>query len=339
LIWDFVFWKKFCGVLPNKGLLMDELAKLGPVFPGSPIGVLLIHGLTGTPTELSPIAKDLNRYGFSVFCPLLAGHCQSEAELLKTGWRDWYASVDTAWQAFSRQVEPLFVGGISAGAVLSLYLAQKHPGVVRGLGLYSITLRWDGWSIPRLIILLPLLLRIPIVGKRFRIEENYPYGLKNEKLRERVHAQMMSGDPSEAGFSGTPFPSLQELLRMVDLVKAGLPEQETPALLVHSRDDDIASIRNALYVKDHIGGPSRLLALESSYHMITIDQERKKVGFETARWFFELLTDTEQNQLAAFAKSQELISSLSEAEDFKEKSRSELLKGLSKRKHWIQGIR
>lgn len=318
---------------------MDELARLGPLFPGSRIGVMLIHGLTGTPTELSAIAKDLNRYGFTVFCPLLAGHCQSEAELLKTGWADWYESVETAYQAFSRQMEVIFVGGISAGAVLSLRLAQNRPGLVRGLGLYSTTLKWDGWSIPRLSFLLPLVLRLPIIGKRYRFEENYPYGLKNEKLRERVHAQMMSGDPTAAGFSGTPGRSLRELWRLVDLIKAALPAIETPALLVHARDDDIASIRNALYIKENIGGPARLVALESSYHMITIDQERKKVGFESARWFYNYLTGAEKEELARWAKTPDLPEALAQPGDEREKTRAELLTGLSKRKHWVRGGR
>lgn len=318
---------------------MIKLAELGPLYPGSRIGVLLVHGLTGTPTELSAIAKDLNRYGFTVLCPLLAGHCQSEEELLKTRWRDWYASVETAYQAFAREMDVVFVGGISAGAVLSLHLAQNRPGQIRGLGLYSTTLRWDGWSIPKLSFLLPLILRIPVVGKRYRFEENYPYGLKNEKLRARVHAQMTSGDSSAAGFSGTPGRSLKELWRLVDLVKAGLPKLQSPALLVHARDDDIASIRNALYIREHIGGPARLVALESSYHMITIDQERKKVGLESASWFHAFLNDSEREELASAAKSPELLASLVSPEDFREKSRAELLKGLSKRKHWARGGR
>lgn len=318
---------------------MNELAKLGSLFPGSRIGIMLIHGLTGTPTELSSIAKDLSRYGFTVFCPLMAGHCRSEAELLKTGWRDWYQSVETAYQAFSRYMETIFVGGISAGAVLSLHLAQKHPGQVRGLGLYSTTLKWDGWSIPRLSFLLPLVLRLPIIGNRYRFEENYPYGLKNERLRDRVHAQMMSGDPTAAGFSGTPGRSLRELWRLVDLVKAALPRTETPTLLVHARDDDIASIRNALHIKENIGGPTRLVALESSYHMITIDQERKKVGFESAKWFYNYLTSAEQGELASTARATGLIETLAEPDDYRERSRAELLKGLSKRKYWVRGGR
>ncbi|MDR0881123.1 MAG: alpha/beta fold hydrolase [Candidatus Adiutrix sp.] len=319
--------------------MMEELANLGLIYPGSRIGVLLIHGLTGTPKELSALARDLNRYGFTVFCPLLAGHCSSEAELLQTTWRDWLGSVDKAFQALSKHADAIFAGGISAGAVLSLRLAQSRPGQLRGLGLYSTTLRWDGWSIPRLSFLLPLILRLPYLGRRYRFEENYPYGLKNDRLRARIHALMMSGDASLAGFSGTPGQSLRELWRLVDLAKAGLPGLKTPTLLIHARDDDIASIRNALYIQKHIGGPSRLVALESSYHMITIDQERQKVGFESARYFFDQLTADEQRELAAKAKDPDLISGLALAGEFQERRPADLLKGLSKRRYWVRGGR
>ena len=315
---------------------MNELAKLGSLYPGSRIGVLLIHGLSGTPTELSLLAKDLNHYGFTVLCPLLAGHCQSEAELLKTGWQDCYESVDNAYRSFSQYMDTIFVGGISAGAVLSLHLAQNRPGQLRGLGLYSITLRWDGWTIPKLSFLLPVVLRLPVIGKRYRFEESYPYGIKNERIREKIYAKMMSGDSSTAGFSGIPGRSLLDLWQLVDVVKVGLPELATPALLVHARDDDIATIRNALYIKEHIGGPSRLVALEESYHMITIDQERKKVSLESARWFYEHLTAVEKTELSLKAKNHAMIEDLATTCNFQEKLPAELLHGLSKRRYWFK---
>ena len=43
--------------------------------------VLLVHGLTGTPTEMRSLAGALKRDGFSVLCPQLAGHCGSMDEL------------------------------------------------------------------------------------------------------------------------------------------------------------------------------------------------------------------------------------------------------------------
>ena len=313
---------------------MENLKALGTVFPGSRIGVLLIHGLTGTPTEMSAVAKELNRYGFSVFCPLLAGHCVSEAELLKTTWEDWYASVENAFREFSKHVDVVFAGGISAGAVLSLRLAQRFPNKLRGLALCATTLWWDGWTIPRLSFLLPLLLRLPFT-KNYRFVEAWPYGIKNEKLRERVYLQMTGSNSSEAGFSGTPWRSLRELWRLVDLVKAKLPQTKTPTIMVHASDDDIASIRNAIYIKEHIGGPSRLVPMYDSYHMITIDQERKQVSFEAARYFFEQLSAQEKNELASSAASAKLVQSLVKVEEYKEPCAKELLQGLSKRRSWI----
>ena len=50
--------------------------------PGGRSGVLLIHGLTGTPTEMRFIAKGLNRNGFTVHGMQLAGqHFTNETAL------------------------------------------------------------------------------------------------------------------------------------------------------------------------------------------------------------------------------------------------------------------
>ena len=137
---------------------MQSLERLGPFFPGGRIGFLLVHGLAGTPAEMKILGKRLNRYGFTVLCPQLAGHCASEEELITTCWSDWSRSVEDAFDALSRHMDAVFVGGLSAGAVLSLRHAQRYPGRARGLALYSTTLRYDGWTIPKLSFLLPLIL-------------------------------------------------------------------------------------------------------------------------------------------------------------------------------------
>jgi len=281
---------------------MHNLEKLGLFFPGSRIGVMLVHGLAGTPVELKAIAKRLNRYGFSVLCPLLAGHCSSEADLVATTWSDWTNSMEHAHECMAEHMDVLFVGGLSAGAVLGLYMAQRKPEGVRGLALYSTTLRWDGWSIPKLRFLLPLVLRLPYIGKRYRFKEVFPYGIMNEKLRTRIHTLMHSGDSAAAGLASTPGTSLRELWRLVDIVKKNLNKTFTPALLVHAKNDDIADLGNALYVKKHLAGPSELLLLENSYHMITLDQERNTVCDATAAFFQTLLDEGEREELSRNAR-------------------------------------
>ena len=105
--------------------------------PGGRSGVLLIHGLTGTPTEMRFVAKGLNRNGFTVHGMQLAGHCGDEEDLLKTGWRDWYRSVCEAADRLRGEVDHMFVAGLSMGALLALKLAADRPDQVDGLGLYG----------------------------------------------------------------------------------------------------------------------------------------------------------------------------------------------------------
>jgi carboxylesterase len=229
----------------------------------------------------------------------------------------------------------VIAGGISAGAVLSLRLAQIGADNIRGLALYSTTFWWDGWTIPKLSFLLPFVMRLPFCGKRWRFEETWPHGIKNDKLRERLQNKMLSGDATAAGFSGTPGRSLRELWRLVDIVTKDLPAVKIPTLLLHAADVDITSIRNALYIKEHLGGPNRLIALADSYHMITIDQERHQVSLETARYFFGQLTGEEKAELRRHAANPKQLARLAEPSVAQEHTAEELLAGISKRRKWL----
>ncbi|MTJ82449.1 MAG: alpha/beta fold hydrolase [Telmatospirillum sp.] len=252
--------------------------------PGGRAAVLLIHGLTGTPTEMRFLGKSLSQAGFTVYGCQLAGHCGTEEDLLHTRWPDWHASVETAYASLRRKHDTVFVAGLSMGAVLAMHLAALHPGEIRGLGLLSTTLRYDGWAIPKLSFLLPLFLHTPL-GLRYRFVENFPYGIKDDRLRQRVVANMTSGNSAEAGNLGMTGASLRQLLALVDVVKREMPEITTPAFIAHADNDDVASKGNALYVEQHLGGPTELLLLNDSYHMITVDKQRAEVGRALAAFF------------------------------------------------------
>jgi carboxylesterase len=156
--------------------------------PGGRSGVLLIHGLTGTPTEMRFVAKGLNRNGFTVHAMQLAGHCGTEEDLLKTGWHDWYRSVCEAADRLRSEVDHMFVAGLSMGALLALKLAADRPDQVDGLGLYGSTFFYDGWTIPwigRLSFMLPLVCGLGF-GHNQRFHECFPYGIKDERIRQRI---------------------------------------------------------------------------------------------------------------------------------------------------------
>ena len=259
---------------------------------GGRSGVLLIHGLTGTPTEMRFVGNGLNRAGFSVLGMQLAGHCGDEADLLATGWRDWYASVVEAADRLRSQVDHLFVAGLSMGSVLALKLAIDRPREVDGLGLYGTTFFHDGWATPpigRLAFLLPLLTSLGI-GRKQVSAETEPYGIKDERIRNRIVGAMLSGDSQAAGLAGFPWPSLAEFQRLSLQVRRQIGRVHAPCFIAHSSNDDVASLRNVRVVERGVSAPVETLLLDNSYHMVTVDQERGRL-IERSAAFFHRIAD------------------------------------------------
>lgn len=264
-------------------------------------GVLLIHGLTGTPLEMRLLAKGLNRAGFTVYCMQLAGHCGDVEDLLATGWREWYASVEHAADKLMQEVDCLFVGGLSMGALLALKLAADRPQQVKGVGVYGATFFYDGWSIPRLArlsFLLPLVKKLGI-GRNRAFLERPPYGLRDERLREQISAAMRSGDSTIAGLLGNPWYSLAELHQLSVQVRRQLPQVTSACLVAHASNDDIASVRNAELVMRGVNAQTELLLLDDSYHMITIDKQRRTLITHSARFFDHIVAADTAQQVAA----------------------------------------
>ena len=55
---------------------------------GDSRGVLCLHGITGTPFEVRPLAEALGRRGCTVMAPMLAGHGGTLRDLAGSGWPD-----------------------------------------------------------------------------------------------------------------------------------------------------------------------------------------------------------------------------------------------------------
>ena len=96
-------------------------------------GVLLLHGLTGTPYEVRPFAQALARRGFAVRAPRLEGHQDLDA-LESSTWRQWYGGAEAAFEALrDGGRRRTVVLGFSLGALLSLRLAALRPRELQGL--------------------------------------------------------------------------------------------------------------------------------------------------------------------------------------------------------------
>ncbi len=245
--------------------------------------VLLIHGLTGAPAEMRPVGRILNRKGYTVYAPLLAGHGLDEKTLVKTCWEDWLAGLVPAIDRLTAETDHVYAAGICVGGKLAMMLAHTRPRSLRATAIYSACFNYDGWDTPSYYKLAPFVplwvTKLPLI-RNLSFAETGSMGIKSERLR-----RWMSMQSSEGVLDKFPALALAEMFRLGHALKKALPNMQTPNLILHAREDDLSNIRNAEYINQHIAAPHEMHVLENSYHMIHVDQEYGKTADLTDQFF------------------------------------------------------
>lgn len=103
-------------------------------------GILLTHGLSDSPYFMRHLAAFFQEYGFRVMVLLLPGHGTQPGDLLNVRWQEWAKTVEYGVGQLANEVDEVYLGGFSAGGVLSVYQSLRDKRV-RGLFLFAPALR------------------------------------------------------------------------------------------------------------------------------------------------------------------------------------------------------
>lgn len=87
------------------------------------VGVLIIHGFTGSPMEMQPLADYLNERGMSTYLVRMAGHASDAKNLNLTTYRDWYESARYGYFLLKRNCKKIFIAGLSMGGLTAINVA------------------------------------------------------------------------------------------------------------------------------------------------------------------------------------------------------------------------
>lgn len=227
------------------------------------VGILLIHGFTGSPAELRPFGHYLHARGLTVAAPLLPGHGATPVDLNRQRRQDWIACVEQALADLQRQCKRVFIAGLSLGALLTLMLAGRQHNLA-GIIAYSPAIVVND---PRAYFVAILKYLTPTLAK----PPDY------------------FADPAAQSlmwcYSVYPTAAAHEAMKLIGEVKRILPEVACPLLVFYSRGDPTIHPQSAQLVYDRVCSADKaIVALQESGHVITIDREWRQVAEETYRF-------------------------------------------------------
>lgn len=222
-------------------------------FSGGKKAVLLLHGFTGSPSELRPLGKFLAGKGYTVKAPLLAGHGTTPEDMMRTGMKDWVKSAGDAYFYLKRKHEDVYVAGLSMGGSLALHLAARLP--VRGV----------------ISMCAPIFIQDRRAGLARWIA---PFVKFNS--HKTPHAEHI--EPFLAGYDRTPMRCVPELLKLIQKVRRELPGIKVPVLIQQAKQDLTVQPKSADYLFQHIGSSQKQLKwYPNSGHILPVDHDRDQV--------------------------------------------------------------
>ncbi len=247
--------------------------------PGGLRGVLCLHGFSGTPFEIKPLAEGLAGRGFTVHAPALAGHCGTLEDLARTRWPDWQRSVEQALDRLLAAVGgPVGVAGFSLGGLLALRLARLRPHDIAALVVMSAPLRLRSLQIQAL----RALARVPALLRRASLPKLGGYDMFDEEMKRK--------NPS---LTALPLAGVVSMLELGDIIRADLPAIRIPTLVAHGHRDRTVPLDDSLELVGSLGSEViERLWLPQSGHLIAIDVERTMLIDAAGRFLVTHLPET-----------------------------------------------
>jgi len=250
--------------------------------PETRLGVVLIHGITGTPMEMRPLARHLERLGYRVEIPLIPGHGAGYRELLSTTWQDWLRGVREAVQKLTRECSEVVVVGLSAGGLLATLVADECPEVI-GIVLLALHLGIPGPHItPVAQWAYRMIVRVPILRRHWYFLEPPPYGLKDQRLQQRITeaiAASRHGETTQFGLFRTYVETLRQMEMLEAHVRRVAPRIQCPVFLLHSVEDTMLSVDNATTMYGLLGSSDKSIRfIAGCDHVMTVDLRKDDVA-------------------------------------------------------------
>jgi carboxylesterase len=228
----------------------------GPFFyKGNDVGIILVHGFSSTAQEMMELGQLLHeKFGYSTFGVLLAGHGTSPADLALTDMLDWYKSVKESYDFIKQYCDKIIFIGHSMGATLSLILAA-HESVDAVVTLCA-PIKVEYFMQDYIFLVADLLKYFPRRKKEIELME------KNSMLNYRVSA----------------LKAVEHMLDLMEVAREEIQNVTAPILTVTAGLDDRVPLYNAEKIHELVKSEIKEdYFAANSIHTILFGSEKQQV--------------------------------------------------------------
>ncbi len=247
------------------------------------VGVLCIHGFTGSPHDMRPLGHALAEQGFTAQAPILPGHGSTPQGLKGFHWHDWVEAARDALRRMCETHDHVFVAGLSMGGLITLHLAASEHHCAAS----------EGRALPiRGIIVMaaPSAINDPRV-KLVRFAKHvmpWHYPLKGADFSDaRVRAEVMRHtngavidfeDPRVqkqiVNSARIPMSAIHELIQLNAQVMRELPRVKLPTLFFQGKRDSVVAPDSADVLAAGIGSEQKAVVwLPNSSHVLPYEPD------------------------------------------------------------------
>ena len=258
---------------------------VAPVLPGAePFthdgdarGVLVLHGFTGNPQSLRPLAQAVAAEGYTVELPLLPGHGTAVEDMIPTRWSDYVAAAEAAYSDLARRCDAVAVVALSMGGTLACRLAEHHPEIV-GMVLVN-----------------------PFVDPPAESFREVLQGILDTgtEVAPGVGSDIAKEGSVELAYLGSPIEAALSLFAGIDEVAGELGRITCPVLLLSSRQDHVVPSSSGDVLVEKVSGPIERVWLERSYHVATLDYDAELVVSRTVEFVSDVLSSASAGGMVA----------------------------------------
>ncbi len=226
---------------------------------GDDHGVLVLHGFTGSPHSIQPLATAFAEAGYTVTAPLLPGHGTTVSDMLTTGWKDWSDHADQAYRDLTQRCSRVIVAGFSMGGTVATWLALRHPDLTALIAINPLidpdARQWSGL----------------VEAGRATDSETLP----------AVGSDIARPGITESAYDAVPIAPLESVTAALHDLAADPRRLSTPALIFVSPHDHVVDPSSARALADRCDGPVTLRELPRSYHVALLDYDAEQIITES----------------------------------------------------------